>query len=312
MHQHPQSVTNTLTLLLNKIKRYYSITQKKFNYPPTLSRRHISLSEETVNELSGKILRVNEEIKSFIKSLSDKRDIYTKQRNAVLSKNSRSDIISQALTMLSSDLYNDLVLVSKCFCGNELNDPIWLNAMGKINKIANDFELALGRLSDDIFSLKIKSSAFSLTRLADLLSMKYERNYEDRYNRNGFFSLGILYTIKKYLRTSTRAEEIDFLSNKISLHPSCNDIIRYNAFLVVIHKIDDCNPKNSILRDILMTGQCCAFLPEHEHIPPYEMLDSFCSKHHIKKPNSLLSYMNNKRDSPEENRFLINQTSTYF
>lgn len=306
MHQRLKSNTQSLHLILDKIKRYYSITQNKSNYPAPTARRPISISEETVTELTDKMLKVNKEIKSFVTYLSNNKERFTKQKKSVLSPESRKDIISQTLNDLSSELYNYLVLIEKNFSKNESTDPVQQAIINKITNIANNFESALGSLSDNIFSLKLTSSAFSLARHADRLSIQYEKKYEDSYHRNGKFSLGILYAIKKRFRTSTRAEEINFLSNKISLNPACNDLERHNAFLVVINKIDSCKAKNSILRDLLETGRYCSFIPEHEHIPPFERLDRFCLKHHIKVPGSLSLYINNQRESPEETRFLIN------
>ena len=311
MPQYLQCDTKKLRLILDKIKRYYSITQNELKCSSSISRKYRHISEETVAELKRKMLEVSKEIKLFVKYLSDNKERYTKQKKSVLSRESRKDIVSGKLNDFSSDLYKNLVLVETSFSKNESTAPVQLTIINKITDIADEFESALGRLSDDIFSLKIASSAFSLSRHSELLSVKYERNYENCYNRNRLFSLGILYAIKMYFRTSTRAEEIDFLSNKLSLHPSCNDVVRHNAFLVVIQKIDDCKAKNSILRDLLETGRYCSVIPEHEHIPPCEMLDNFCSKHHIKIPGSLSVYINNQRDSLEETRFLIDHSVDY-
>lgn len=297
MPQENESGFALLQATLHKIQRYYAIVQSSSKREPVLLEERFE-PEMLLIDLTTKMEAVEQAIQQFLTFVSNNPSCYKRPRKGALNQHNKTYPQWERLNYLASGLYDDLVLASQ---NGDKRDTV-----DEIHRIAMEFEERLGYLSDQLYSLNASSSAFSLARFADGLADAYEAAYEKRYNRYGCFSFGMLYALKKRVRTSTRLEEIEFLSTHISSHPACNDRIRFDSFFVMTQAIDECKAKNSILRDLLINAQYCCVLPESQDIPSYQVLSDFCSKHLIKIPTPLSFYINHQMEIPEENRLLMN------
>lgn len=302
MPHHKQEL-DTMLSILNQIKRYYSITQKYVEMSAV--RRHISISTEIVSEATAKLNAFEHEKRKYIRYINannaDKN--YSSQPHRpspqTLEKNTAS------LAQCASDLYQHLNQVHRELIKPSLNSYDIREIVNSVLATTQAFELTLGQLSDYILSKEVVSPAFSLVRHTERLPLLYQQSYEKNYNRNSFFSLGLLYAFKVYCRTSSRIEDIDFLSKKLSLHPLCDDEMRLTAFAVLIRRIADANAQGSILKQLLKKGLDCSTSHVKHYESIFETVNDFCHRNHMFLPENLQCYINKKLQNAVDTGLLI-------
>lgn len=300
---HHQQELDTMLTILNQIKRYYSITQKYVEMP--VIRKHILISGEITSAARAKLDTFEYEKEKHIRYINANNA--DKFYSSPLSRQSPNTLEKKIafLTYCASDLYQYLNIIHQ----ELIKSPLYLDDTREIvNSLlatTQAFEGTLGQLSDYMLSKKVASPAFSLIRHTERLPLLYQQNYEKNYNRNSFFSFGLLYAIKVYCRTSSRIEDIEFLSKKLSPHPLCNDEMRLTAFAVLIRRIADANANGSVLRQLLQKGLDCSMSHVNHYETIFEKINDFCHENHIFLPENLQCYINKKLQNLENTNMLI-------
>lgn len=300
MHQDLDSILS----ILNQIKHYYSITQKFVEMHPI--RRRISISKEIISEATDKLNTFECEKQQYIIHInaSMERSNYSSRlyrpSHQVLENN------IAPLAQCASDLYQYLIKVHTELNKSALdNNDDFKEIVSSVLTTTQTFDLTLGQLSDYMLNKGAISPAFSLARHTERLPFLYQESYEKTYNRYGFFSFGLLYAFKLCCRTSSRIDDINFLSQKLSTHPLCDDQMRFTAFSVLIRRITDAYARGSLLKAILQKGLDCSMATINDYDEIFVTLNDFCHKNHIFFPDDLQCYINKRLQTSESISLII-------
>lgn len=300
-----QEELNSIGVFLNQIKRCYSITQKYVEIRPVSS---FSISREIMTEAKTKLNAFEHEEKKHMRYVdaSSAKNRYLPQSDEASPQTLEQDTMS--LTQCASDVYHYLNEVHRALSRPLVERPgDFHDIVTHVLSTTQSFELALGRLSDYILSKKVVSPAFSLTRHTERLPLLYQESYEKTYNQHGFFSLGFLYAFKRYFRTPSRMDDINFLSCRLSTDSSCDDHMRLTAFFILIHRITDAKARGSLLKLLLEKGRDCTTTYINSKSPGerIETLNDFCHENSIPLPEDLQCYMDHKLKHPESGSLII-------
>jgi hypothetical protein len=269
--------------ILFKIRRYYGITQ---------TRPRQLLSSLNRNSFFDKPMLVDLNTKLF----NFKKQSHETYLNINALTSCLPYVNEEALIDSAYVLYRDLLHAQGAAKSALSKNKIQASMVRKLIKMMIDFEFALGKLSDDIAQKGIPCVAFSLTRHMDLLSSYYEQLYKQQYIGNKYDSFGFWYTCKKLTRSSSRKEEIDFLSKTISTHQDCTESIRLHAVYLIISKILATQPHQSLLLKLLNTVLNCSVVSVDNLKSAFEV-DEFCEEHHLSVPAALLTHIHKELNS---------------
>jgi hypothetical protein len=281
--QEHEGLNQEIAHILSKIRRYYGITQIR---PPQLLsslNRNSLFDNHMLDDLHTKLFN--------FKKKSHETFLKINALTSCLPYVSEEALIDSAYV-----LYRDFLHAQGAAKSALSKNKIQASMVRKLIKMMTNFEFALGKLSDDIAQKGISSLAFSLTRHMDLLSSYYEQLYKQQYIGNKYDSFGFWYTCKKLTRSSSRKEEIDFLSKTISTHQHCTESIRLHAVYLIISKIMATQPHQSLLLKLLNTVLKCSVVLDNKSMSAFEV-NHFCEEHSLSVPAALLTHIHKELNS---------------
>ena len=214
------------------------------------------------------------EMSSKIPSGKDNNFVF---RPGILFPEDRCD---ETLTRHASTLYCLLNLAYKKQHEFDMNDSV--SYLSNIDNVAKEFRLLLEGLSDKVSTYNLHSSAFSLARHTELIGINY---HQSRKNK-GYYSW---FTTPR--PHASLVDEIEFLK-QISLHPDCNDELRYASLKVFEKKLSATTLNtNDPLKKLLDAGIAHATCHIHPKIC-FKKLSDFCHSKDLVPPDELQLYIN--------------------
>lgn len=286
--------------ILTKIKRYYSITQNPPRKLLSNPNNQSSFNEHMIADLTEKLANFNKYKTQHKAHIQKNKENYWQTAKNTLTASSPF-FSDQSLNDSAYVLYKDLVrakgFVRYYYTKKDINKTHVVSLI----QIMVDFEAVLGELSDQIAQIGIPSIAFSFTRHIELLASNYEQLYQTEYN--GKNSLGIWHFFKQLTRTSSRKEDIQFLSNTISTHERCNDSIRHHAAYVISTKIAASNPHRSLLFQLLSIGHSCSAEYVELSTESFSIINAFCTSNHLTMPKAILNHIEKEINSANSSEY---------